>query len=58
MIDEIFDRAYQAGRTELNARIGRFFREIGAAAGNAFHVLNRIEYDAPWRPSRRRRRST
>jgi hypothetical protein len=47
MIDEIFDRQYQAGRTELNAAIlgvGRRF----AAVANAFAVLNRIEYSAPW----------
>jgi hypothetical protein len=57
MIDEIFDRAYQAGRADLNAALGLLFREIGNAAGNAFHVLNRIEYDAPWLARRRRRRS-
>lgn len=57
MIDEIFDRTYQAGRTELNAGLGLLLREIGTAATNAFHVLNRIEYDAPWLARRRRRRS-
>ncbi|MGN6155537.1 MAG: hypothetical protein ACTHN4_07365 [Sphingomicrobium sp.] len=57
MIDEIFDRTYQAGRSELNAGLGLVFREIGNAASNAFHVLNRIEYDSPWLARRRRRRS-
>ncbi|HWI75685.1 MAG TPA: hypothetical protein VNS53_01215 [Sphingomicrobium sp.] len=57
MIDEIFDRTYQSGRAQLNAGLGLLFREIGNAAGNAFHVLNRIEYEAPWLARRRRRRS-
>jgi len=48
MIDEIFDRNYQAGRTELNAAIGRGLVRLGNAVANAFAVLNRIEYDAPW----------
>jgi hypothetical protein len=53
MIDEIFDRTYQSGRAQLNAGLALIFREIGNAAGNAFHVLNRIEYDAPWLARRR-----
>lgn len=57
MIDEIFDRTYQAGRSDLNAGLGLIFREIGTAAANAFQVLNRIEYDSPWLARRRRRRS-
>ena len=48
MIDEIFDRNYQAGRTELNAAISSGFVRLGNAVANAFAVLNRIEYDAPW----------
>lgn len=48
MIDEIFDRGYQSGRVELNAGLDRLFARAAAAAGNAFRVLNRIEYDAPW----------
>lgn len=48
MIDEIFDRQYQAGRTELNAAIFGLGRRLTAAVGNAFAVLNRIEYSAPW----------
>jgi hypothetical protein len=48
MIDEIFDRTYQPFRADLNAGVGLIFRKIGKAAGNAFRVLHRIEYDAPW----------
>lgn len=56
MIDEIFDRTYQSGRTELNRGLDRLFSRIGASAGNAFRVLNRIEFDAPWVERRRRTR--
>ena len=55
MIDEIFDRSYQSGRAGLNAGLDSLFRHFGNALGNAFRVLNRIEYDAPWRAPRRRR---
>ena len=48
MIDEIFDRTYQSGRGELNAAIGSLFGRAGKAVGDAFRVLNRIEYNAPW----------
>jgi hypothetical protein len=48
MIDEIFDRSYQAGRDELNSAILAGLGRLGTAVGNAFAVLNRIEYDAPW----------
>jgi hypothetical protein len=48
MIDEIFDRQYQAGRAELNATIFALARRFAAAVANAFAVLNRIEYSAPW----------
>jgi len=56
MIDEMFDRVYQDGRADLTAGLDRIFRRIGRATGNAFHVLNRIEFDAPWRESRRKTR--
>jgi len=56
MIDEIFDRQYQAGRNELNASILQLFTTFGRAFGNAFKVLNRIEYSAPWAPRRKRAR--
>jgi hypothetical protein len=48
MIDEIFDRHYREGRAELNASLGRGLARIGHAVSNAFNVLNRIEYNAPW----------
>jgi hypothetical protein len=56
MIDQIFDRAYQSGRADLNAGLKLALGRIGAAIGNAFRVLNRIEYQAPWLERRRRAR--
>lgn len=57
MVDEIYDRHYQAGRNELNAAISELFSRLGAAIGNTFEVLNRIEYSAPWAVKPRRARS-
>ena len=56
MIDEIFDRQYQAGRDALNASIMGAFARFGHAFGNAFQVLNRIEYQAPWTARAKRAR--
>ncbi len=48
MIDETYDRNYQAARNDLNAAIARSFGRLGHAMANAFQVLNRIEYESPW----------
>ena len=48
MIDEIYDRQYARGRADLNAAILAAFKRAGSAIDNAFGVLNRIEYQAPW----------
>ncbi len=57
MVDEIFDRHYQAGRAELNAAILDLAGRFGKAFANAFKVLNRIEYSAPWAVKPKRARS-
>lgn len=58
MIDELFDRSYQAGRAELNAAMGNGLKQLSNAMANAFAVLNRIEYSAPWAaPAKRARHS-
>lgn len=56
MIDEIFDRNYQAGRAQLNASLATGVSRLTDTVMNAFNVLNRIEYQAPWiaRPKRAR----
>jgi hypothetical protein len=56
MIDEIFDRHYQAGRDALNESIAGAVARFGRALGDAFEVLNKIEYDAPWAAKPRRAR--
>ena len=48
MIDEMFDRDYRGGRAQLNSAILGLATRLGHAVGNAFKVLNRIEYSAPW----------
>ena len=55
MIDETYDRNYQAARGELNAAIALAFGRLGRAIGNAFQVLNRIEYESPWSARAKRR---
>jgi len=57
MIDQIYDRDYREGRRELNNAILSVARRFGTAFGNAFAVLNRIEYSAPWTSQPKRVRS-
>ena len=56
MVDEIFDRNYQAGRADLNAGIDRAVQRIGAGIGGtlakSLEVLHRIEWNAPWAASK------
>ena len=54
MVDETYDRHYQAARSELNAAIAGALGRFSNAVGNAFKVLNRIEYQAPWAAKARR----
>ena len=54
MIDQMFDRAYQQGRADLNDGLALLFSRMGKTFGNAFAVLNRIEYESPWLARRRR----
>ncbi|MEO8175318.1 MAG: hypothetical protein ABI626_01500 [Sphingomicrobium sp.] len=48
MIDQNFDRTYQAGRAELNAGLDRAFHHLGSTIGKSLAVLHRIEWSAPW----------
>ena len=54
MVDEIYDRTYQLSRTDLHLGIARTVGRLGQSVGNAFAVLNRIEYDAPWTARQKR----
>ena len=57
MVDEIYDRHYQAGRAELNAALSRGFSQIGRLIGDSFKVLHRIEWSAPWEQKSKRART-
>ena len=57
MIDEIFDRQYQAGRDEMNAALlRRLGSRFGTRGRQCLCGFNRIEYSAPWaaKPAARR----
>jgi hypothetical protein len=61
MVDEIFDRNYQANRQALNQGFGDAVKAISrflAATGRAIH---KFEFDAPWQqpiaPRKRARRT-
>lgn len=56
MLDEIFDRDYQVGRDALSASVANSVSRLGQAVHNAFQVLNRIEYQAPWTAKSKRAR--
>jgi hypothetical protein len=48
MVDEIFDRGYQAARAELNAGFNDAFAGIVRTIGDGLRVMHRIEWSAPW----------
>ena len=48
MIDEMFDRAYQSHRGELNNGLRAAFAGFGQTIGDSLKVLHRIEWSAPW----------
>jgi len=56
MVDEIYDRHYQASRKDLNAAMASGLARFGKAVSDAFEVLVKIEYQAPWaaKPTRAR----
>ena len=56
MVDEIYDRHYQAARIEMNKSLAGAFGRLSRAVSNAFEVLVKIEYHAPWaaKPTRAR----
>ena len=48
MVDELYDRNYQAGREQLHAGIDRLI----AAVASSLAALNRVQFDAPWKHRR------
>ena len=48
MIDEIYDRGYQAGRAELHAGIDHLIARVRNAVAPALSAIYHVEWDAPW----------
>ena len=48
MVDELYDRDYQAARANLNGRLATAFGDAARAFAQSFEVLHRIEWSAPW----------
>ena len=57
MVDEIFDRGYQAARTQLNASVAKAFSQLTHTIGDGLRALHRLDWNAPWanpkKPARR-----
>ena len=49
MMDEIFDRGYQAGRAELHDGIDRLIRKVRNAIVPSLAALHHVEWDSPWK---------
>ena len=56
MIDEIYDRGYQAGRAELHDGIDALIGKVRNALAPALAALHHLEWDAPWSRQARPRR--
>ena len=48
MIDEIFDRNYQAARADFNAGIRSAFASLVRSIGDSMAALHRVEFSEPW----------
>ena len=49
MVDEIYDRTYQSGRSELHAGIDQAAAKLARSVMGGFTALSRIQFDAPWK---------
>ena len=54
MMDQHFDRGYQAGREELHAGIDALLRRLVTGASVVFNAIHRIQFSAPWADPRPR----
>ena len=57
MVDELFDRGYQAARADLNGSLAGAFGNAVRAVRQSFEVLHRIEWSAPWASQKTARRA-
>ena len=48
MVDQIYDRSFQAGRAKFNDGLLAFIAGIRDALTPVLASLHRIEWDAPW----------
>ena len=48
MVDEIYDRNFQAGRAAFNDGLDRLFARVGSELGKSLNALHRVEWSAPW----------
>ncbi len=53
MRDELFDRSYAAGRSQLNDGIDRLVHNVGRSLAATLSTLHRIEWSAPWKQEKR-----
>jgi len=51
MIDEIYDRSYQAARADLNDGLRALARGVRNAIVPALSAIHHFEWDAPWTAS-------
>jgi len=56
MVDEIFDRGYQAARTQLNTDVARAFSGLAKTIGDSLRLLHRMDWNAPWKAQPKRTR--
>ena len=52
MVDEIFDRQFQAGRADLFDGIDRGLARLAKSIAAGLAALHRIQFDAPWASER------
>ena len=54
MMDEHFDRGYQAGREHLHDGIDALIRRLIEGTAKTFEAIHRIQFSAPWTNPRSR----
>lgn len=48
MIDQLFDREYQAGRKDFHDGIDRLVQRVSGATSQTFRSIHRVQFAAPW----------
>jgi len=56
MVDEIFDRGYQAARGNLNTGLADAYATIADTIGEGLKALHRFEWNAPWAAQKKKTR--